>query len=58
MYYLSHGRRPASSKLVVLVPGRPPARTTTTAARRPAGCPEDQAAQLAYSEWLLTKLTV
>lgn len=55
--HLWSDRRPVSFKLALLVDARPPARATTIAARRLTGRPTDKAAQLAYSEWLLTKLT-
>jgi hypothetical protein len=50
--------RPVGRKLVVLTGGRPPARTASVATRHAllARRSADEAAQLAYSEWLLTKL--
>jgi hypothetical protein len=57
-HHLSGDRYAVSFKLVIGGDGRPPVRATTIAARRRhAVRPADKAAQLAYSEWLLTKLT-
>lgn len=58
MRHRSSGRYSVSIKFTIGGDGRPPARATAVAARRLAAVrPADEAAQLAYSEWLLAKLT-
>lgn len=55
--HFSSDRRPVTFKRAILVDGRPPIHPTTALARRRSGRAADNAAQLAYSEWLLAKLT-